>query len=371
MPKEDRSDWVAVAPEFSAAQAGDKIKPALSAFNFYQRDVSDEVNAEYKAAHDGKFQVGEFTKLIRERWNQLNPDKKAYYEDLARQDKTRFLSESHAADVAAIERRERLQRERDTLLLDDEGGTKRSTRGQRAKKERKRERKEKKKLKKEQAKHKSFDADDESFQEEEEESSESFEGESDDDSDSYDSDDSDHPKKSKKKPVPRMPSQKEIERRQKLAREKKEKEAIIAERQEDVRKERAAQANRRLEFLLKQSNIFSHFGAVKQDQAKYGVSASARKSTDGAVNRRDYVDEERNDEELAEADEHQATFLTSQPTTLGFGTMRPYQLEGLNWMIRLQENGVNGILADEVCTSVFFQCGRICMLGCFLLLFCM
>ena len=82
-------------------------------------------------------------------------------------------------------------------------------------------------------------------------------------------------------------------------------------------------------------------------------------------------DEEQNDEELAEADEHQATFLTSQPTTLGFGTMRPYQLEGLNWMIRLQENGVNGILADEVCTSVFFQCGRICMLGCFLLLFCM
>jgi SWI/SNF-related matrix-associated actin-dependent regulator of chromatin subfamily A member 5 len=26
--------------------------------------------------------------------------------------------------------------------------------------------------------------------------------------------------------------------------------------------------------------------------------------------------------------------------------MRAYQLEGLNWMIRLQENGVNGILAD-------------------------
>ncbi|GMH92811.1 hypothetical protein TL16_g12458, partial [Triparma laevis f. inornata] len=28
--------------------------------------------------------------------------------------------------------------------------------------------------------------------------------------------------------------------------------------------------------------------------------------------------------------------------------MRPYQLEGLNWMIRLQEHGVNGILADEM-----------------------
>ena len=27
---------------------------------------------------------------------------------------------------------------------------------------------------------------------------------------------------------------------------------------------------------------------------------------------------------------------------------RPYQLEGLNWMLRLQEHGVNGILADEM-----------------------
>jgi SNF2 family DNA or RNA helicase len=27
---------------------------------------------------------------------------------------------------------------------------------------------------------------------------------------------------------------------------------------------------------------------------------------------------------------------------------RAYQLEGLNWMIRLFENGINGILADEM-----------------------
>lgn len=30
------------------------------------------------------------------------------------------------------------------------------------------------------------------------------------------------------------------------------------------------------------------------------------------------------------------------------GTMRPYQLEGLNWMIKLHDNGINGILADEM-----------------------
>jgi len=28
--------------------------------------------------------------------------------------------------------------------------------------------------------------------------------------------------------------------------------------------------------------------------------------------------------------------------------MHDYQLEGLNWLIRLHDNGINGILADEM-----------------------
>lgn len=30
------------------------------------------------------------------------------------------------------------------------------------------------------------------------------------------------------------------------------------------------------------------------------------------------------------------------------GQMRDYQIEGLNWLISLRENGINGILADEM-----------------------
>lgn len=30
------------------------------------------------------------------------------------------------------------------------------------------------------------------------------------------------------------------------------------------------------------------------------------------------------------------------------GTMRDYQIHGLNWLISLYENGINGILADEM-----------------------
>lgn len=33
------------------------------------------------------------------------------------------------------------------------------------------------------------------------------------------------------------------------------------------------------------------------------------------------------------------------------GKMRDYQIRGLNWMISLFENGINGILADEMVTE--------------------
>ena len=36
------------------------------------------------------------------------------------------------------------------------------------------------------------------------------------------------------------------------------------------------------------------------------------------------------------------------------GTMRPYQLQGLNWMVSLHHNGLNGILADEMVSNVMF-----------------
>eukprot|EP00802_Teleaulax_amphioxeia_P001899 Tamp_01901.p1 GENE.Tamp_01901~~Tamp_01901.p1 ORF type:complete len:1009 (+),score=374.13 Tamp_01901:206-3028(+) len=40
--------------------------------------------------------------------------------------------------------------------------------------------------------------------------------------------------------------------------------------------------------------------------------------------------------------------LCKQPSVLQNGTLRDYQLEGLNWMVRLYHNGISGILADEM-----------------------
>ena len=43
------------------------------------------------------------------------------------------------------------------------------------------------------------------------------------------------------------------------------------------------------------------------------------------------------------------TRLTVQPSILqGSDSLRDYQLDGVNWMISLNETGINGILADEM-----------------------
>jgi SWI/SNF-related matrix-associated actin-dependent regulator of chromatin subfamily A member 5 len=40
--------------------------------------------------------------------------------------------------------------------------------------------------------------------------------------------------------------------------------------------------------------------------------------------------------------------LSVQPSIITGGTLREYQMQGLNWLIHLYDNGINGILADEM-----------------------
>ena len=48
-----------------------------------------------------------------------------------------------------------------------------------------------------------------------------------------------------------------------------------------------------------------------------------------------------------EAKVHTYTKVTTQPTTIT-ATMRDYQMEALNWLLRLHDSNINGILADEM-----------------------
>lgn len=335
MPKENRSDWVAVAPQFESISKANEIRRAQSAYQIFQRDAAQEIKEEYGKVSD----IAQHGRMVKEKWEKLSDERRDHYEQLSRQDKARFAQESHNADIAAIARREALQKEHNSIVLmhDEKNAGERVTRGG-WQKTQKRERKKAKRAAKQNGDGPVADDNDDS------------EG-SWDTADDHDEDSEEGgPQKAKrippKKKVIRHETERQKEYRAKLKREKEEKEAYIEGRQEDLRKKRSSQAKRRLEYLLKQGGqIFSHFGNVKADTAKYGIKQTAKGQT--TRSRRDEKSTEEEDEEaLEEADEHEATFLTAQPTTLGFGKMRPYQLEGLNWMIRLQENGVNGILAD-------------------------
>ncbi|KAJ9181959.1 hypothetical protein P3X46_006002 [Hevea brasiliensis] len=100
----------------------------------------------------------------------------------------------------------------------------------------------------------------------------------------------------------------------------------------------------RLKYLLQQTELFAHF--AKPDQ-----SASQKKAK-GRGRHASKITEEEEDEECLKEEEDGLsgagnTRLVAQPSCIQ-GKMRDYQLAGLNWLIRLYENGINGILADEM-----------------------
>ncbi|XP_020272875.1 ISWI chromatin-remodeling complex ATPase CHR11-like [Asparagus officinalis] len=100
----------------------------------------------------------------------------------------------------------------------------------------------------------------------------------------------------------------------------------------------------RLQYLLQQTEIFAHFAK--------GAQSATEKKTRGRGRHSSKLTEEEEDEECLKEEEGGlsgagGTRLVTQPSCIQ-GKMRDYQLAGLNWLIRLYENGINGILADEM-----------------------
>lgn len=61
------------------------------------------------------------------------------------------------------------------------------------------------------------------------------------------------------------------------------------------------------------------------------------------------TEQEEDEELLAAANQTSTVFrFEESPAYIENGSMRDYQIRGLNWMISLYENGINGILADEM-----------------------
>ena len=113
-------------------------------------------------------------------------------------------------------------------------------------------------------------------------------------------------------------------------------------------------AGRRFKYLMQQSGLGDFFRDGFFERPVEEPSLRVEPLNVGDKRRKNSVDEKITDEPDT------IEFLTSQPSVIQ-GTMRPYQLAGLNWMIRLRHNGLNGILADEMGLGKTLQ--SISMLG--------
>lgn len=138
--------------------------------------------------------------------------------------------------------------------------------------------------------------------------------------------------------------------------EERKKRFLLQDKVKDERAKDSADVATRFKYLLKLTDLFRQFidlSAVKDKSVIRLVrqidrrNASKKSSVGSSRTRRSEKEE---DEELMadEEDEGDAcTVLTELPSYI-HGTLRDYQIAGLNWLISLYENRLSGILADEM-----------------------
>lgn len=114
----------------------------------------------------------------------------------------------------------------------------------------------------------------------------------------------------------------------------------------------------RITHLLRQTNSFldSLAQAVKNQQRESRLietDADEDQDPDELEQHADDDDDDDWDEDKEKVDYHAVAHrikevVTKQPSILVGGTLKEYQLKGLQWMISLYNNNLNGILADEM-----------------------
>jgi SWI/SNF-related matrix-associated actin-dependent regulator of chromatin subfamily A member 5 len=109
-------------------------------------------------------------------------------------------------------------------------------------------------------------------------------------------------------------------------------------------------AQQRLKYLLDQTEIFTHFVKGPLTSSQSSIPNEASTGGTPTKRRRSSGDLEANDEDEDANQEETSQFITIWTVSPPFvrGEMRDYQIHGLNWLIKLYDNGINGILADEM-----------------------
>ncbi|XP_065829601.1 SWI/SNF-related matrix-associated actin-dependent regulator of chromatin subfamily A member 5-like isoform X2 [Oscarella lobularis] len=120
---------------------------------------------------------------------------------------------------------------------------------------------------------------------------------------------------------------------------------------------------KRFTFLLERTELYSHFvnpasskgpssplKIKRQPTQQRGRPKKSEERRRRASDVRHRMTEKEEDEELLEQSRtsRSLTRFSASPSYIKNGVMRDYQIRGLNWLISLYEQRINGILADEM-----------------------
>lgn len=154
----------------------------------------------------------------------------------------------------------------------------------------------------------------------------------------------------------RQESEKEVDEmalkeQRELEAAKRERMELIAAEQKSLAAQHAvpnqekATLQEKFQYLVSQSEVFAHFlaGSV--------AASGGKKRKGGNRGKKGRLTEAEEDAQLLKSaqSKRRTIRLDTQPSNLASHCkMHPYQLEGLNWLIKLHDHGINGILADEM-----------------------
>jgi len=90
-----------------------------------------------------------------------------------------------------------------------------------------------------------------------------------------------------------------------------------------------------------------------QQQDDFTIEDRPADETMFGASRMDDVTEERGKVDYYAVAHRVSEKVTTQPSILVGGKLKDYQIKGLQWMVSLYNNRLNGILADEMVSSRF------------------